>query len=97
MEKDHQQTTFFPSTSTEGDIINVDNEDVVPAVAAFSTSTIEGEEGAAASSKEDKKVVFASAEQIRAVFSNNNLVSSLLFIYLFITILLTIKIVRRFR
>jgi len=71
MEKDQEKTSslLMPFTSSVGDDVVV-NEDVVAAVSATSTS-IEGEEGAAsASSKEDKKV-FASEEQIRAVFSNN--------------------------
>jgi len=73
MEKDQQQMTL-PSTSGLGRLVV--NENAIAAPDAFiATSTIEGEGGAAASSKADKKKVFASEEQISAVFCNN-LVSS---------------------
>jgi len=77
MEKDQEKTSLLlllPSTSRVGDgAVNEDEVSASPAVAATST-TSEGEGAASASSnssKEDKKKVFASEEQIRAVFSNN--------------------------
>jgi len=89
MEKD-QQTTLLPSTSTEGVIISVVNEDVVAAATASAMTTAEGKE-AAASLKEDKKV-FASEEQIRTVFCNNVVSFQLLTILL----LQNLKCSRRF-
>jgi len=69
MEKDQETIAVLPSTSSVGSA--VDNEDVVAAGTASAMTTIEGEAAAASSEEDKKKKVFASEEQIRAVFSNN--------------------------
>jgi len=65
MEEDQQQMPLPSTSGVGGVVVNID--DVVPHDAFVATSTIEGE-GGAASLKKDK--VYASGEQIRAVFSN---------------------------
>jgi len=74
MEKDQDTTKTLPSTSIKGGIVVI-NEDVVCAGSQPETTTIKIQgEAPAAVSREMK--VFASEEQIRAVFSNNLVISS---------------------